>query len=250
MEKLNNLVNFLNEYLKINEFKDDSWNGLQVECSKEIKKVAFSVSAGLDVFKKAKDLNADLLIVHHGIFWKEANPSLKGWVGDRASFLVKNNISFYAVHLPLDAHPELGNNAQLLKILNAEIKEPIGSYSGQMIGFIGECAPVKIDVIVDKLEKEIGAKCQILKHGKEEITKIAIISGGAPMNVFDAIDKGVDLFITGDAADVVEIVKDAKINVIFAGHYATETTGVKALLEVIKNKFNVEVFFIDSPTGF
>lgn len=250
MEKLNNIVNFLNEYLKINEFQDDSWNGLQIESSKEINKIAFSVSAGLDVFEKAKNLNVDLLIAHHGIFWKEANPSLKGWMGDRVSFLINNNISFYAAHLPLDAHLESGNNAQLLKILDAEIKEPIGNYKGKMIGFIGECAPVKINIIIDKLEKKIGAKCLILNHGKEEITKIAIVAGGAPMCIFDAIDKEVDLFITGDAADIVEIVKDAKINVIFAGHYATETTGIKALLEIIKNKFNVEVFFIDSPTGF
>jgi len=250
MEKLSKIVSFLNEYLKINEFEDDSWNGLQIEGREKVKRIAFSVSAGLSVFKRAKDLKIDFLIVHHGIFWKKSNPSLKGWIKERVSFLINNNISFYVAHLPLDAHPESGNNIQLLNILDAKVKEPIGNYMGQMIGFIGECSPVKIEIIIDKLEKIIGAKCQILNYGKENISKIAVISGGAPMNVFDAIEKKVDLFITGDPADIVEIVKDAKINVIFAGHYATETTGVKALLEVVKNKFNVEVFFIDSPTGF
>ncbi len=249
MEKLKTIVSFLNKYLDNYKFEDDSWNGLQVEGSGNIKKVAFCVTAGLDVFKEANKKGADMIIAHHGIFWKKANPSINGWMKERVSFLINNDISFYASHLPLDAHPKSGNNAQLMKILGAQIKEPMGFYGNNNIGWIGERSSISIEGIVEKLEKIIDSKPIVLKKGKDKVKKIAIVSGGAPYLVFEAIGKGVDLFITGDSADILEVVKDAKINVIFAGHYATETTGVKDLMTIVGKKFKVETFFINAPTG-
>ncbi len=249
MAKLKELVLFLDKYLDNSKFEDDSWNGLQIEGLDNVKKIAFCVTAGLDVFKEAKKQGADMIVAHHGIFWKKADPSMKGWMKDRVSFLLDNDISFYTSHLPLDAHPKSGNNAQLMKILGVEIKDSMGSYGGQSIGWIGERSPISVEEIVKKLEKTIDSKPIILKRGKNKIKRIAIVSGGAPFLVFEAIKKEADLFITGDAADILEVVKDAKINVIFAGHYATETTGVKALANVVKKKFKVKTFFIDAPTG-
>ncbi len=250
MAKLNEIVLFLNKYLEVGKFPEDSsWNGLQVEGGGDVKKIVFGVTAGLDLFKKAKEEEADMIVCHHGIFWKEANPSVAGYYKDRIELLLDNNTSLYACHLPLDAHRECGNNAEILRLLNAEIKEGFSPRKGESIGWIGECSPRTIGEIAKTLEETINAKSIILSYGKKEIKKIAVVSGGAPHDVFQAIEKGVDLFITGDAADITEVVKDAKINVIFAGHYATETTGVRALLKIIKEEFGVEVLFIDVPTN-
>ena len=249
MIKLKEIVDFLNEYLKNKEFEDNSWNGLQVEGREEISKIAFCVTAGLEVFQKAKDEGADMIVAHHGIFWKEANPSIKGWTKERVVFLMKNNISFYASHLPLDAHPEDGNNARIMKLLEGKIEEPMALHKGKNIGWIGRIEPITVKDIVRKLESSLDTKCIVLDRGKEMVERVAVVSGGAPYDVFEAIEKEADLFITGDAADVLEVVKDAKINVIFAGHYATETTGVKALSDLIKNKFGIETVFINAPTG-
>ncbi len=250
MAKLNEIVIFLNKYLEVGKFPgDSSWNGLQIEGSGDVKKIVFGVTAGVDLFKKTKEEGADMIICHHGVFWKEANPSIVGYYKDRVGFLLENNISLYACHLPLDAHRECGNNAEILRLLNAKIKEGFSLRKGENIGWIGDCSPTTVEDIVKKLQKEINSKSVILNYGKKKIEKIAVVSGGAPYDVFQAIEKGVDLFITGDAADVTEVVKDAKMNVIFAGHYATEITGVKALLKIIKEEFNVEALFIDVPTN-
>ncbi len=249
MIKLKEIVDFLDNHLKNSEFEDDSWNGLQVEGREEVNKIAFCVTAGLEVFKKAKDERADMIIAHHGVFWKQTNPSITGWMKDRVTFLTKNDISFYASHLPLDGHPEDGNNARIMELLGAKIEEPMVIHKGKSIGWIGRCEPISVSDIVKKLESSIGSKCIVLDRGKEMVERVAVVSGGAPYDVFEAIKKEADLFITGDAADVFEVVRDAKINVIFAGHYATETTGVKAISDLLKKKFGVETVFIDAPTG-
>ncbi|MDD5606675.1 MAG: Nif3-like dinuclear metal center hexameric protein [Candidatus Pacebacteria bacterium] len=243
MEKLNKIVNFLDDYLKIKEIEDDSWNGLQIKGKDNVKKIAFCVTAGADVFKKTLKEKPDLIIVHHGIFWKKGNPSVRGFNQDRIKILLNNNISLYASHLPLDKHLIVGNNVQLLKLFKAKPKELLGG-----VGYISQEKKVKLKEIIKKLEKELKTKCIVLNYGKEIIKKIGIVSGGAPWNVFEAIEKRVDLYITGDSADVTETVKDAKINVIFAGHYATETLGLKALAKLLKKKFKIETVFIDFPT--
>lgn len=249
MTKLKDIVDFLNKHLKNSEFEDDSWNGLQIEGREEVNKVAFCVTAGVEVFRKAKEEGADMIIAHHGIFWKKANPSITGWMKDRVTFLTENDISFYASHLPLDAHPEDGNNARIMKLLDAKIEEPMAMHKDKNIGWIGRVEPMTVKDVVGKLESSLGAKCIVLDRGKEKVERVAVVSGGAPYDVFEAIGKEADLFITGDAADVSEVVRDAKINVIFAGHYATETTGVKALSELVGKRFGVETVFIEAPTG-
>ncbi len=248
MAKIKDIEEFLNSYLKIDDIEDNSWNGLQIEGKKEVEKVALCVTAGVDVFKKAKKENPDLVIVHHGIFWKKANPSIKGWYKKRVKELLDSDISLYASHLPLDRHLKSGNNACLFEMLGAEIKEPMSEKDGKNIGWIGECKNISLNKIVEKINKELKTECVVLNYGKDKVKRIGIVSGGAPRGVFEAIEKKVDLYITGDSADVVEVAKDAEINVIFAGHYATETLGVKALGKVLEKKFKIKTVFIDAPT--
>lgn len=252
MVKLSDLADFLDKYLLVDEIKDDSWNGLQFEGKGEVKKVGFAVDAGLDTYKAGVERGVDLIIVHHGHFWKTADPSYKSWNKDRLDYLRQHEISLYGAHLPLDRHPEVGNNAQLLKIIGAQIVKEFAEFNGKNISFIGELRDSKTTLEIEKILKEkINASCKVLGFGPKEIKTVAVCSGGGGYSTFyQALNANVDLYITGDQIERTLVAKDAKFNVIFAGHYATETVGVKALSEVIKEKFEVETTFIDLPTGF
>jgi len=251
MKKLNDIVSFLDDYLEIEDIKDNSWNGLQIEGNSEVKKIAYAVSAGSEVFQKSADEKADMIIVHHGQFWKGGDPRIIGWNKQRLDILMDNGISLYASHLPLDRHKEVGNNAQLLKLLGARIKESFSLHEGKNVGWIGELAsPKSIKEIEKMLNSSLNTKSIVLPFGKEKIKRIAICSGGGDYADFvEAIEKKVDLYITGDTSEIYNMAKDAKINVIFGGHYATEILGVKYLAEVIEKKFKLETVFIDIPSG-
>ena len=249
--KLDNLVRFLDQYLQITEIKDTSWNGLQFEGRKEVEKVVLAVDAAKETFEKAVSLKANMVIVHHGHFWSNLNPSLVSWSKERIEILYKNKLSFYVCHLPLDKHKEVGNNAQILRLLGAEISDEFFTYHGQNIGWIGKFnSEVSLSNIAGILNKELKTECKILPFGKEKIKTVAVCSGGGGYGGFNqALAENVDLYITGDAIEIFYTAKDARINVIFAGHHATETVGLIALSEVLKKKFSLECFFLDLPTG-
>lgn len=251
MAELKKVVEFLNDYLKISEIKDNSWNGLQIEGKPKVGKIAFAVDAGASVFKKAIREKVDMLVVHHGHFWKTTNPSIAGWSKKRIDLLRENGISLYACHLPLDRHKTVGNNAQLLKLLGAKIKGEFLEKEGKNISWLGEFKnPVPIEKIKEKLNSELKAKCLVFQFGKKKIKTIAVCSGGGGYSGFsEALNKKVDLYLTGDSIEIYHLAKDIGLNVIFAGHYATETIGVKALSEVVKRKFKVKTVFIDIATG-
>lgn len=247
---LSSIVSFLNEYLKINEIKDDSWNGLQFEGKSKVKKIVFAVDASNDTFNKAIEKNADMIVVHHGHFWRTSNPSVTEWGKKRLDILNFGNISLYACHLPLDRHAVVGNNAQLLTILGAKVEEEFSLYEGSNIGWIGSVKKTYLTEIEKTLNKALNTKCVVLPFGKELVEKIAVCSGGGGYaRFFEALNKRVDLYLTGDQVSVYSTAKDAMFNVIFAGHYATETVGVKALSEIISKQFKIETEFIDIPTG-
>lgn len=247
--ELNKIRNFLDDYLKIAQIEDSSVNGLQVEGKKEVNKIAFGVDACQSLFDFAKNENADMVVVHHGIIW-DGIKSVTGITYKRIKFLVENEISLYASHLPLDKHDEIGNNIQFLKLLKIEKKEEFGDYHGINIGFMGEFKSDKnIDSFVEDIDRKLMTKCKILKFGKDKIKKVGVVSGCAPGIVEEAVEK-VDCFVTGEAShQVYHAAKEAKINVVFAGHYATETLGVKALSELAEKKFKIKTQFIDLPTG-
>ncbi|MEM2954465.1 MAG: Nif3-like dinuclear metal center hexameric protein [Candidatus Nanoarchaeia archaeon] len=253
MARLKELVKWLDDYLKIEDFVkiDDSWNGLQVEGRSKVEKVALAVTFGLEAAKRAKEVNADLLLVHHGLFWAKSNPSLREITKKRVELLLRNGISLYAAHLPLDAQPEIGNDAELLRILGAAKDAEFCFIEGKPISWIGKFrTAMPLKAITQKLDAELKTKCVVLPFGPEKIKTVAVVTGGGGYpSFFEAQSKKVDLYITGDTAEIWNEAKDNGINVIFAQHHATERLGVKALGKVLKEKFKVDVQFIDIPTG-
>lgn len=251
MPKLNKIVTFLDEYLKTDDVRDSAWNGLQFEGRGTVKKAAFAVDAGVESFKMASEEKADMLIVHHGYFWDFRNPSITGWAKERMKILFENDLSLYVSHNPLDRHKEVGHNAEILKLLGAKITGEFFHYHGKNIGWIGERSKeLALNEIEEKLNRELNTVCRVLPFGRKKVRTIAVCSGGGGYSGFyNALDAGVDLYITGDAVEIYHTAKDAGINVIFAGHHATETLGLKALSRTLQKKFGIETVFIDLPTG-
>ena len=251
MPRLEKVVRFLDGYLKTDDVKDSAWNGLQFEGRKAVKKIAFAVDAGVESFKEAVKQNADLLVVHHGHFWDFRNPSITGWAKNRMKILFENDMSLYCSHNPLDRHREVGHNAERLKLLGAKITGEFFLYHGRNIGWIGECRKgLTLEEIEEKLNRELSTVCRVLPFGREKVRTIAVCSGGGSYSGFyNALDAGVDLYVTGDSVEIYHTAKDAGINVIFAGHHATETLGLKALSRIMQKKFEIETVFIDLPTG-
>jgi dinuclear metal center YbgI/SA1388 family protein len=245
MVKLNLIVKFLNKELKIKSIKDESINGLQVRASDNISKVGLATDACMDVFEKSKKLDCDLVIVHHGLFWKKRK-DIAGLIKKSITFLKKNKISVYATHLPLDKHFKYGNNSNLFRLLNVEPKEIFGG-----VGYLGYFEkPRSINSVAKELEKKLKTKCKLWKFGKTKIKKIAIVSGYGASEIPEAIKKKVDLFIVGEASHGSYLrAKDGKLSMIIAGHYKTETVGVKALGPLLEEKFKLKTVFIDNPTG-
>lgn len=234
------------------EKADPSQNGLQVgSLDRELGKVAFAVDACMQSFKRAAEWGADALVVHHGLFWGKSYP-LTGSAYNRFDFLCRNNLALYAMHLPLDAHPELGNNIGLARGLGLVDIESFGVWRGVNIGFKGRLPhSLKIEEVVVKAFGDWRATLGRLPFGKEDISTVGIVSGGAPDEVDQAIEQGLDLFITGDAShEIYHRCLEAGINVIFGGHYQTEIWGVSQLARAVKSELGLETCFIDVPTGF
>lgn len=251
MPNLNEITNHLNEYLAVDKFSDDSWNGLQIEGVDKVKKIVTGVTAGTELFELANKENADLIIVHHGHFWTKANPSITNWSKERLDILLNNQISLYAVHLPLDAHKKVGNNAQLLKLIGAGITDEFYKHGTTAISWLGKFkTPKPLNKISSILDDKLNITNHTLPFGPKNISTVAVCSGGGGYEAFfEAQALKVDLYITGDTAEVYNNAKDSKINVIFAGHHATETLGVQALGKKLEQKFKVPVKFLDIPTG-
>ncbi len=243
--ELNDFVEFLNDYLRIDEYQDSSINGLQVEGIQNIEKAGFAVDASMESFKRALEIDADILVVHHGIIWNGLE-RITGVVRERLKFLLENELSLYACHIPLDAHPEIGNNAMILRMAGIEPEEPFGEYRGKKIGFIGY-ADTEFQEILEKFEERFG-DIGYMKFGRDEIEKVAAVSGRGAGYVEEAMNEGVDLLITGEIEhSAYHPAKESKINIIYLGHYNSETVGLKALMNVVAD-VGIDVEFIDIPT--
>ncbi|MFW5990702.1 MAG: Nif3-like dinuclear metal center hexameric protein [Candidatus Nanoarchaeia archaeon] len=250
MTELNEIVEFLNNYLEIDSFRDSSFNGLQFEGTSKVNKILFAVDSGLMAFEKAVEEEADMIVVHHGIFWNGSNPSIRGIMKKRLKILFENNISLYAAHLPLDKHKDSGNNAELAKLIGARITDEFVEIEGTKIGYIGELNdPKMVNELAELLEKSLNTTAKVLENRSKKVSKVGICSGGGGQKAFrEAAEKKVDLYITGEQTDIYNDAYDSGINVIFAGHHATETVGVKALAQILENKFNLKTKFVDIPT--
>ena len=244
------LVSFLDEYLNIPAFPDKSSNGLQVEGKKEVERIAFAVDTTLRTIERAVKGKADMLIVHHGMIWGGLG-YITGIHYKRLKALIENGLNLYAVHLPLDAHPEVGNNVELLRLLGIEPMGPFGEYNGLSIGFYGEFEKEQpIEKVAQVIAEKLDTTVKTYEFGKREIKTVGAISGAGAFALEEAHRKDIDLLITGEFthADYLTAI-DLPQSVLVAGHYKTETLGVKALMEVVKEKFGLDVFFIDEPTG-
>ncbi|MCL2705403.1 MAG: Nif3-like dinuclear metal center hexameric protein [Spirochaetaceae bacterium] len=244
---------FFHELLPIDSLKkaDSAINGLQVSNkSEKVSKIAFAVDASLESFKRAAQSGADMLFVHHGIFWGTE----KAIIGDffnRISFLVENNIALYAVHLPLDACPVTGNNSSVARKAGLDEIESFGEYHGVKIGYKGIFKkPTGCDEVLAALGFNTADMLAVLRFGNENCKSAAVITGGACREVEQAIDENIDLYITGEIThQIYHQCLEAEINVISAGHYLTETFGVKNVKKAVEEKLSLETCFIDIPTG-
>ncbi|WP_297479659.1 Nif3-like dinuclear metal center hexameric protein [Thermococcus sp.] len=244
------LVAFLDEYLQISAYPDKSSNGLQVEGKKEVERVAFAVDTTLRTIERAVKGKADMLIVHHGMIWGGLN-YITGINYKRLKALIENGLNLYVAHLPLDAHPEVGNNVELLRLLGLEPKGPFGDYRGLSIGFWGEFErPEPIEKIAQIIAEKLDTTVKTYEFGKRKVKTVGAVSGAGAFALEEAYRKGIDLLITGEFghADYLTAV-DLPQSVLVAGHYKTETLGVKALMKLLKERFGLSSFFIDEPTG-
>jgi len=227
---------------------DGAVNGLQVENSGIVTRITATVDASLATVKLAIAAKADLLVVHHGLFWSKSHP----WTGKRHELLrllIENNLAVYSSHLPLDAHPKLGNNAQLAAVLGLKNLKPFFFSHGQNIGLQTRQKISRAD-LAKKLERATGAKPKMIPGGKEICQRIGIVTGGAGGDLQQAAAEGVDTFITGEGPHwTYALAEELGVNVFYAGHYATETFGVKALAARLARKFKLPWEFLDYPTG-
>jgi dinuclear metal center YbgI/SA1388 family protein len=227
---------------------DGAANGLQVENSGAVIRIAAAVDASLATINLAVAAKADLLIVHHGLFWSPRQP----WTGknyELLRFLVENNLAVYSSHLPLDAHPKLGNNAQLCAALGLKNLKPFFASHGQTIGFKSQTKISRAD-LAKRLERATGGKPKFIPGGKTICKKIGVVSGGAGEELKIAAAEGVDTFITGEGPHwTYALAEELGLNVFYGGHYATETFGVKALAAELSKKFKLPWEFLDHPTG-
>lgn len=230
---------------------DYSLNGVQVgRMEKEVTRVAFAVDACLETITRAGEAGADLLFVHHGLFWGKPE-AITGSHYRRVRKLIEDDTALYAAHLPLDMQQELGNNAGLAGRLGLTDLQPFGRYKQIRIGYSGYLPePLSLPEVMARLDLAEEDALGVLNFGPERVSTVAIISGGADKEVVQAIDAGVDLYITGELShQVYHTCLEGKINLIAAGHYWTETVGVQLLSRRLEEEKGLETVFIDVPTG-
>lgn len=227
---------------------DGAVNGLQVENSGDVRRIAACVDASLATVKLAIAADADLMIVHHGLFWSPSVP----WTGKRREMLgllVKHNLAVYSSHLPLDAHPRLGNNARLCAALGFKNLNPFFLEKGRHIGWQTRQRIARAE-LVERLGTILGRTPLLLPGGGERCERIGVVTGGAGGSMKIAAGEGVDTFITGEGPHwTYAMAEDLGLNVMYGGHYATETFGVKALAADLSGHFGVPWTFLDHPTG-
>lgn len=253
MVKRKELIEYLKELFAEVDFPDYSYNGLQFEGKEEVKKIVVGVDATVEFFKKAIAEKADFALVHHGLFWKGAEWTNLDRINQRIfKTLLDGNLNLYALHLPLDAHPEFGNNAQIARKIGAKIVGPFGGRRNPIGVLCQLTKPISVSAFKAKIEKVIGPVATHLDFGKKQVRNVAVVSGGGWSYVTDPLvyEGGVDLILTGEIIHQgVAACRDREIHMISAGHYATEVFGVQALGEHLAKKFKLKYDFIDLPTG-
>jgi len=252
MTTLTTITSCLDKELNVAAFKDDSHNGLQVENSGNVLRICVGVDASLAFFQEAVKRKANLVICHHGLSWGDSLKRITDLNYQRIKFLIDNDMALYACHLPLDAHPKLGNNAQICKALGLRRLEPFGDYHGTTIGFCGELPkPMSYDKFKALSQRVFGNTTGTMDFGKNKVRTVAVVSGGAADQIAEAGQKGIDVYVSGEPKLLAyHLAQEYAINAIFAGHYASEVFGVKAVASFLAKRFPVQTSFIDMGIRF
>ncbi|PZO92792.1 MAG: Nif3-like dinuclear metal center hexameric protein [Haemophilus parainfluenzae] len=243
------LIRYINCLLVIDSFADYAPNGLQVEGKKEIRKVALAVSASLNVINMALAWQADLLLVHHGFFWKNESAKICSWKKKRLHAILGAHLNVAAYHLPLDAHPILGNNASLAKVLGWQIEERVGEQNLLFLGTTEKA--IEQGKLAISIENKLGRPAFLVGNPLKKVQKLAWCTGGGQGFFLEAIDQGAETFITGEASEAqYHFAQECGVGFIAAGHHATERYGIKTLGAHIAQEFKLDTHFIDENNPF
>jgi dinuclear metal center YbgI/SA1388 family protein len=243
------IIDFLDDLLDAKAFDDYGPNGLQVPGADQVDKVVTAVSAHQELFERAADAGAQLVICHHGIFWGSRNGPIDERMKRRLKTLFDADLSLAAYHLPLDAHEQVGNNALILKALGFEPAEPFGETHGKPIGWIGRADGIAIDDLLDRARATFERDDVLhLAGDRDTIRTLAVVSGGGDGFFGEAIERGADAFISGEPSEpAMADARESGVHFIAAGHWASETFGVRRLGELVAERFGAEHEFIAIP---
>jgi len=247
MVLLQDLVNYCDQLLSIDQFQDYCPNGLQVEGKPQINKLVSGVTASQALIDAAIGQQADAIVVHHGFFWKGENPCVVGMKRRRLQTLLASGVSLIAYHLPLDAHDNLGNNAQLGRLLGLAVRGGFGGGRGPDIALHGELrAPLSARQLAQHIAEQLGREPMHIPGRAEQVSKVAWCTGAAQNYIEQAVALGVDAFISGEISEqTVHVARETGTHYYAAGHHATERYGVKALAEHLGDHFAIDHQFID-----
>ena len=248
--RLDDLVRYADDYLRVREVADDrnALNGLQVENAGEVRQIAAAVDACQATIGAAAERGADLLLVHHGLFWGGLEP-LTGRAYRRVAALVRHGIALYSAHIPLDRHPDVGNNVLLARKLGMEVRGWFGDHLGAPLGAWGEL-DLPREALRERLAEVLGGPATLLPGGSERVRRVGVVTGAAGGFVRPARDAGLDTLVTGEVHHWTYFdAEEIGVNVLLGGHYATETLGVQALAAHLSERFQVPWSFIEHPTG-
>jgi dinuclear metal center YbgI/SA1388 family protein len=248
---LSEILGEIDHLLEPDRFEDYCVNGLQVPGAEEIETVATAVSASAEVFALAAGAAADLLVVHHGLFWGDGVRAVDTMLRRRLALLFEANIALAAYHLPLDAHPQIGNNALLAAALGAQSSEPFARHRAETIGRLARmpAAGVGLDELVDRVRAATAREPLVLGPAEARpVHTLAVVSGAGADYLPEAAAAGADALVTGEVSErSMALARELGVHLIAAGHYATETFGVRALGERLAERFGMEHAFLDAP---
>ena len=251
-KSLDSLVALLDKTLDLAAFRDASNNGLQIANSGTVTKVVTGVDASLRLLKEAAARGADCVVCHHGLSWGDSLKRITGLNHRLVSYAIEHNIAVYAAHLPLDAHPRYGNNARLCKALGLARLTPAFAYHGETIGFTASYAKaLPFDAFCERVRERVNPDIRILAFGAKNVRTVGAVSGGASDMIDQAAGLGVDVYLTGEPSlQGYNLAEHLSQNVVFAGHYATETFGVQALALLINQRLRIHAEFVDFKIGY